>query len=436
MDLKRDYTVEVGENGPAENKFDYKWIIFALCILMNFVCLGFCSSNKGMYLTAITEALNIPRSLFAINDSFRFAASAIVNLFFGAMIAKWGIRKMVAAGFVFTIASMLTYAFAGNVILFYLGGMLMGIGLAFTTTSMTGCIVRRWFHKDIGKYTGIVFASNGIGAALAAQIMQPIIDTGTFGYQKSYLLVAAIVTVIGILVVALLREKPAQEPPVVVATGKKKRGIAWRGLEFFQIRKKKYFYLAGATVLMFGICLQGMNSAYMAHLKDVGMSSEFRAMVQSLFMLFLTATKLIVGWMYDRFGLPTVMAVCPIAAVVAFLVLTLVAGTSLTAMTMAMVFCVLYALALPLETLVIPLIVNDIFGSVSYEKMLGIFTAINYTGYALGSPAINLTYDVFGSYNYALLVCAGVMLCGCITFRFVLKEATKIRQRQAMEEMN
>lgn len=417
-------------------KFDYKWVIFVLCILMNFVCLGFCSSNKGMYLTAITEALNIPRSLFSINDSCRFIASAIVNLFFGALIAKWGIRKMVAAGFVCTIASMLTYAFSTNVLVFYLGGTLMGIGLAFTTTSMTGCIVRRWFHKDIGKYTGIVFASNGVGAALAAQIAQPIIDTGTFGYQKSYLLVAAIVTVIGILVVTLLREKPNGELPVEAGGGKKKRGIAWRGLQFAEIRKKKYFYIAAATVLLFGVCLQGMNSVYMAHLKDVGMSSGFRAAVQSLFMLFLTATKLIVGWMYDRFGLPTVMAVCPLAAVIAFIVMTLVAGASLPAMILAMIFCILYALALPLETLVIPLIVNDLFGSVSYEKMLGIFSAVNYIGYAVGSPVINLTYDVFGSYKYALWVCAGVMLCGCIAFRFVLKEVSKIRQQQAMEEVN
>ena len=103
-------------------------------------------------------------------------------------------------------------------------------------------------------------------------------------------------------------------------------------------------------------------------------------------------------------------------------------------MTLTLVFCVLYALALPLETLVIPLIVNDLFGSVSYEKMLGIFTAINYVGYALGSPIINLTFDVFGTYKYALWVSAGVMLCGCVAFHFALKEATSIRKRQALEE--
>ena len=82
-----------------KKKFEYKWIILVLCVLMNFVCLGFCSSNKGMYLTAITEAWGMPRSLFSINDSCRFIASAVVNLFFGALIYRWGIRKMVAVGF-------------------------------------------------------------------------------------------------------------------------------------------------------------------------------------------------------------------------------------------------------------------------------------------------------------------------------------------------
>lgn len=145
-----------------KKKFEYKWVILVLCSLMNFVCLGFCSSNKGMYLSAITEALDIPSGLFSINDTFRFTASALVNLFFGTLIAKVGIRKMTAIGFVANIGAMLCYTFADNIWMFYLGGTLLGIGLAFTTTSMTSNIVRRWFHKDIGKYTGIVFASNGI----------------------------------------------------------------------------------------------------------------------------------------------------------------------------------------------------------------------------------------------------------------------------------
>lgn len=42
----------------------YRWVIVAASFLMVFVCLGFCSSSKSLYLAAITEALGIKRSLF------------------------------------------------------------------------------------------------------------------------------------------------------------------------------------------------------------------------------------------------------------------------------------------------------------------------------------------------------------------------------------
>ena len=45
-----------------------KIAVMAACFSMIFVCLGFCSSNKSIYLSAITQALGIKRSLFSIND--------------------------------------------------------------------------------------------------------------------------------------------------------------------------------------------------------------------------------------------------------------------------------------------------------------------------------------------------------------------------------
>ena len=365
-------------------KMDYKWVILAMCIMMNFVCLGFCSSNKGMYLTAITGALGIKRSLFSVNDSCRYVASALVNLFFGTLVAKVGLRKMTAIGFISTAASMLTYALAENVWTFYLGGTLLGIGLAFTTTSMTSSIVRRWFKKDIGKYTGIVFAANGVGAALASQIASPLINQpgNPFGYRDSYLVVVAIVVVTGMIVVSLLREQPKKDPGVASANKGSTRKVTWYGIDFATVKKKHYFYLAAVAVLVTGICLQGIGTVYVAHLGDIGMRPEFTATLVSIFSLALTGSKLTVGWMYDRFGLPVVMIVCPIASVVAFVLLATLSATT-AGMVMAVVFALLYALSLPLETMVIPLIVNDLFGSVSYDKLLGIFTALNYTGYVI-----------------------------------------------------
>ena len=413
-----------------KRKPDYKWIIFGCCFLLTFICLGFCSSNKGLYLTAMSEALGIKRSLLSINDSFRFVTSGIINLFFGSLVHRFGLRKMVAFGFSSLLAALLVYATANNVYTLYLGGILLGLGLAFASTTMASSIMRRWFQKDIGKYTGIVFAANGIGGAIAAQIISPMINEegNPFGYRKSYLVVAVIVLITGIVVVALLRERPKDtQSNAVTVSKKKKRGDEWAGIDFQTAKHRPYFYLVVVCVLLTGFILQGIGGAYAAHMKDVGLSAGYIATVASLFSLALTLSKILVGAMYDRFGLKTVMILCQASTVVAFLTLVFL-DASVTGMVLGVVFGLLYALALPLETLIIPLIVNDLFGSASYDKILGIMAGTNYVGYALGAPLVNLCYDVFGSYKPALLLFSALMIPISIVFQYAIRCANKTRR--------
>lgn len=428
-----------------KKRFDYKWVILAIAFLMVFVCLGFCSSNKGLYLKKITETLSIERSAFSINDSCRFIASAVINLFFGTLVYQHGMRKMTAFGFITLLASMLIYAFADKIYgflctwlplptdtkyciyIFYIGGALLGIGLSFTTTTMASSLVRRWFHKDIGKYTGIVFAANGLGGALAAQIVSPMINEASnpFGYRNAYLFVAGLLVVIGLLVVGLMRERPEDMPMEPSASTKKKaRGSLWCGIEYNTAKKKPFFFCAAAVVFFTGLGLQGINGAWQPWMEDVGLDGKTVANISSLYSILLTVSKLAVGAMYDRRGLRTVMIVCQGSAVAAFALLALVSN-SLMGKIFAFSFAFLYALALPLETLVIPLIANDLFGSASYDKLLGIMLSMNYTGYALGGPIVNLCYDKFGTYTPVLWILSGLTVILLIIFQFVISAAHK-----------
>ncbi|MBE6961709.1 MAG: MFS transporter [Ruminococcaceae bacterium] len=405
-------------------KLEYKWVILAACFLMVFVCLGFCSSNKGLYLSAITGALGIPRSLFSINDSCRFITTAIINLFFGTLISRFGIRKMAAFGFAALIGSMLIYIFATNILVFYIGGVLLGIGLSFTTTTMASSIIRQWFTKDIGKYTGIVFAANGIGGALAAQIVSPLINEpgNPFGYRKAYLVVTAILVVTGIITLCLLKDGPTENGPAQ----KKARGASWSGIDYETAKKRPYFYLAAVIVFLTGFILQGVSGAYPAHLKDIGLDPGYVATVASIASLAMTASKILVGALYDRFGLRTVTILCQGSVTVAYVMMAFL-NTSAFGKASAVVFALLYALAIPLETLVIPLIVNELFGTASYNKILGIFAAMNYAGYSLGTPLVNLSYDIFGTYSPIFLVLGLLMLPTCAVFQLIITAAQKER---------
>ncbi|MBQ7717733.1 MAG: MFS transporter [Clostridia bacterium] len=192
---------------PHYRTKNYKWVIVALCFLVIFICLGFCSSNKSLYLAAITDALHIKRSAFSINDSFRFISTAVVNVFFGTLVKKFGTKKLIVAGFLCLILSSLIYSYATNIFVFYIGGIFLGIGLSWTTTTMVGCVINKWCKENTGTIMGAVLAANGLGGALAAQIVTPIIyqEGNPFGYQDAYKLVALILLVVSVFIVIFLK---------------------------------------------------------------------------------------------------------------------------------------------------------------------------------------------------------------------------------------
>ena len=119
---------------------DYKWVILVICFFMEFLCLGFCSGNPGLYTKAVTEALGIKRGLYSLTTSVRYIVQTIVALYFGTLVNQFGVRKIVCTGLVSLISSMLFRAFATEVYHLYIGGVLWGVGIVFVGSTMAGAI--------------------------------------------------------------------------------------------------------------------------------------------------------------------------------------------------------------------------------------------------------------------------------------------------------
>jgi len=417
-------------------KAGYKWVIVVLCFIMVFVCLGFCSSNKSLYTFAITEALGIPRSSFSLNDSCRFIATAIVNMFFGSLVSKFGTKKLICAGIVSLILSCLAYSVATNVFVIYLGGCLLGIGLAWTTTTMVGCVINKWCKENRGTIMGLVLCSNGLGGALAAQIVSPIIyeEGNVYGYRKAYRLVAVLLLVVLIMVVVFFREQPKNyDHTQNVVTKKKSRGQSWIGMEYSDALKTKYFYVASVCIFFTGFVLQGVNGIAAVHMKDIGLDAVYVATVLSAHSIALAGFKFLTGFLYDRFGLRITMNLCSFAAVIAMLSLALITSSQ-TGMVLAMIYGVVSSLALPLETIMLPIYAGDLFGEKSFDKIMGKFVSFNVLGYALGAPVMGWCYDVTGTYKSGLIVCVVIMGVIMVTMQFVLKAAYCCRDEILMTQ--
>lgn len=410
---------------------EYKWVIVALSFLLIFVCLGFCSSNASLYTKAITEALDISRSSYSLVTSFRYIFTAVTNLFFGSLVLKFGPKKLISAGILLLMSAMLIFSFAANIFVFYIGGCLLGLGFSFAGTTMISSVVNRWFDKNKGTVMGIILSANGIGGALAAQIVTPIIyeEGNAFGYRNAYRLVACILVVLLVLVVIFFKEEPkGYDGDKIVTKHKKMRGREWVGIKYSKLKKLPYYYLTLVCIFLTGFVLHAIGGAASVHMQDVGLSATYVATVLSVHSLVLTVSKFLTGFMYDKKGIKFTMIMCSVSSIISTTSAALVTDSS-AGRVLAMIYSVLSSVALPLETIMLPIYVGDLFGQRSFDKVLGLITSFNVAGYALASPCINLIYDLTGTYIPALIGCSVIMLFVLITMYIVIGKAYKVREK-------
>lgn len=416
---------------PGRQRFHYAWVIFAAGFLSIFTALGFCSSPGSLYLAAITEDLGISRSLYSISSSCRFLTTAIVNLFFGRLVAKFGPRKLIAAGFSCLVAFALLNSFSANVLTFCLGGVLLGLGMAWTATAIMGTVVENWFTSEKGTVMGIILAANGLGGAVSAQILSPIIYGSPAGWRTSYRVTALILMVVGALIVAFMRNNPSDLGCTPLGSGspvrQKKRGRDWIGITVQEAVQHPWFYVCALCVFLTGMISQSVSSVATAHMRDQGLNMTLIAASISVHSLCLMASKILTGISFDKFGLRVSMLICDVCMVSAIVLLAFVSNP-----TMAWAYQIISSFGLPLQTVILPLLATECFGHKSYAFLMGIMVSFNTLGFALGAPLINAIFDLTGTYTVVMAASAGILTIVAVVMQLVITAAH--RERKQLEQ--
>ena len=414
------------EKASKREKNATKWIVIGLCFLMVMFCLGFCSSPYSWYINYIVSYLDVPESLYSIGKSIRFVTTAVVNLFFGFLVAKFGTKKLILAGLASLSLSMLCHAFATNLVLIYFGGFLLGLGLAWTTTTIVGFIVNQWCKENKGTIMGAILAANGIGATIATLTIKPVIEKTATSFKQAYVIVAIIIAVLALCFLFFYKDKKVQvdDLPQKGEQKKAKRGSAWSGLEYKEVIKKPYFYLSLVCIFLTGMVLQSIVGIATPHLQNVGFTPAFVSVTIVIHSVTLTVFKFLTGVIYDKLGLRITTSLCMIAGVLVMIALALVSNSTV-GMVLAIFYTAFSSLAMPLETIMLPIFANDLFGEKAYNKTLGLVVSVNTAGYALGAPLASLCRDLTGSYAVSLWLCAGIMAALLVLIQFVINASNK-----------
>lgn len=409
----------------------YKWVILVVSFLMVFFCCGVCLGNKSLYFAAVTEAMGFKRSVYSLSGIISLVPSAIANLYFGYLIYRLGPKALIIGGIGVSCVGFWLYSISETIWGFFLGGIIVSVGTTFLGTSMACTLIKRWFSDNVGKFTGIVLAANGFGSALAAQFVSPVLNdpTNPFGFRNVYLMFIPLLLVLGVIFLIFIKNQP-EDGPCLPAPERKKFKKSAPGAKANPHKPDWVFYFICAAIFLFFMLIQSVYGTYAVYMGDAGLRAGQIATVASILTLCLAASKMIVGFLFDKWGLFPVLAMCMIAFVVSICILLYLPLAP--SHILAILFAVLMALSMPLETVCIALIVSEFSASESFEKRLGIVSAVGSIGSAIGSPLLNLCYDISGSYIPVLIIWAALMLLVLLGF---YKLSSRSKQTSATNNM-
>lgn len=123
-------------------------------------------------------------------------------------------------------------------------------------------------------------------------------------------------------------------------------------------------------------------------------------------------------------GLKISALICYIAAIISMLIMFVIKNNGF-GMVLAVIFAIIFATALPLDTVMIPIFTSDFFGKRGYNKLLPILVSASTAGCAVGVPLWNLVYDIFGTYKPATIVFA-IMLAAILALFLALVRKSEI----------
>lgn len=406
----------------------YHWVVAVVLGLMLFVHGGSQNNFLALHTVPITEHLAISRGDFTLAYGLKGIVAMASTFVSGFIISKYGVRLMASLGLLMTAGAYVIFALAGGLGMVALGSILIGLSYGFCTTSAAVMVVRIWFHRHEGTVLGVVTAATGIGGSVLSILQAAAMEAGS--YRSSLCLAAGLMTVIAAMLFLLVRNRPEDMGLVPLGEGEriKKRPkasqVSFQGLSMKELWLQPAFWLMLFCVVLSNFGLYLAFNVVRDFFIDCGISVARATGLYSAMMLILTGTKLLSGFLCDKWGSRVVNMLC-----VGFGVAGLVAFGLTKNFGMAVAAVLLYTASLPLMTLMGPLMASNLFGYRAYTQYTGVVVSAVSLSSLTASYLTNAIYDTFQSYRPSFWLAAILVAASGILFLILYRMADKLKEK-------
>ncbi len=402
-------------------KIHYAWLVFISCILLKAGLGGAVMCISGNFVTPIVEDLGCMVSQFTMVVSVEAAAMAVMYTTAARVLTTKNIGRVMGIASLAEVVGIALMGTYNNVWMFYLSGIIIGIGVAFNGFIAVPIVVNMWFRKKAGTVLGIIIAVEGLSTVLFTLLTAQMIVG--MGWRMAYFMMALICLIVSVPAVFMFIKTPQQvgcEPygsedssAASAAEAESIQASEW-GLTRKQAVRSPIFYMAWITCMMYSVgCGVQMYIANFATM-ELGKTISFGANAAMCMSLGCVASSIILGHINDRFGVKAGLGWGALFITLGYL------GMMMSIRNNALLIpsSLLVGLAGSMYTVQCPLLARTALGGKDYSSIWSLMMTGNSLIGALSFSAIGLFYDVGNSYRGAFImaICLyiGALLIGSV----------------------
>lgn len=367
----------------------YPFIMLGCAVMVNFAYLGMVSNVIGLYTPSILEEFpEFSRSSFTLTLTLLNLMAALGNILHTPVRKRVTLRGMLTLGWGLAIVGLGIYSMAESLLMFYLGGGMIGLACGFCGTGSATLMVNTWFVKRKGTFVSVAMAGIGLGVTVISPVISHLI-TGE-GWRVAFRTIMFMVAVLGLVVVLVYRNAPVEE--------EKKAGQAR-----VRLHKSPEYLAFLVLAFLMAIVLYAMMANISVIAADMGYSIIEIGYFSSVAFALNLIAQLPVGIGCDRFGSSGILRVVFCIMAVLYLVFFVMGRLPLALM---LVVSGIFGCAKSILNNVSVYIVQEIAPEEERGHMVSLCVAMSSLGAASGIYVVQLGYDLLGSYQgvYGLFI--------------------------------
>ncbi|MCB8562455.1 MFS transporter [Faecalibacillus intestinalis] len=380
------------------NKSYKHWMIVFLMCCLAASSIGLCTNAIGVFYTPVSKSLHVLKGTFAMHATLSTLITALTSLKMSKLIRKYNYKKILLIGVLLSSVSTWMMSYSRSVYLFYILGILRGIGVGIGGMVPITVIITNWFDEKHGLATGLALSFSGLAGAIFSPLLSSWITC--YGWQMTYRLMAICIFIL-VFPVLIVPWKINPQEENLLPYGYQERK------DTIKIQDKKISLI---TISFLCMCLftllhtsiTGISQYLSGIALSIHLSATSGAILMSLTMIGNISTKLLIGFLSDLLN--------PIKAVIIMILtnclslLLLFLGVIHQEIMLLYIGSFMFGSIYSVGAVGIPMLTRYFFGNENYARTYSFIGFLTNVGSASSLTLIGYLYDFTQSYQMVFII--------------------------------